>query len=226
MNSDVYRYVAFGSLAGALAGALVMWNRKRAQTAGESRLRRIAVLTAGTAAFAGALVAFGKAFGAQSVVFASTAMIASTGWAAVVNSVTPLPLPRFVREVGAGEFAILRLPWTGVRLFGALLRNTPLRHLGGRVYLSEAGRDPKVVAAGILDAQRVHLWALLFSCPWLIVWGLEGRWMALGAGLAVHVPLNLFPFLHLRLATWRLEKCVPRIRRDSDAKEAGGGPRR
>lgn len=221
MNPDAYKHILVGSIAGGLAGVLVMWNRSRSLRAGENTWRRGVVLVAGTTAFACALSAFSKAFGAQSHVYATMVMIGITGWAAVLNSVAPLPLPGFILKVRAGEFAILRARWTAVRLFGSFLRATPLRHLGGRVYLSEAGRNPLAVLAGVREAQRVHTWALLFCCPWLVFWGMEGMWMSIVWGVAVHVPLNIFPILHLRYVSWRLEACVARMRRSKDAGQNG-----
>ena len=189
-----------------------MWNRKRSQIAGDDKLRRFAVLTIGTAASACALFAFGKALGERSQVYAAMVMILITSWAAVLQSVLQLPVPRFVLRVRSAEFAVLRSPWTGVRSFGALLRNTPLRHLGGRVYLWDVGRDPLAVLRGIHDAETVHLLALLFCCPWLVFWGIQGRWMSIVWGLAVHVPLNVYPILHLRYATWRIDGYLARMR--------------
>ncbi len=64
MDPDAYWQTFVASMAGGFAGVLVMWNRKRSETAGENKLRRLAVLTIGTAASACALFAFTKAFGA------------------------------------------------------------------------------------------------------------------------------------------------------------------
>jgi len=206
------------SIAGGFTGALVMWNRKRSQIAGKNKLRASAVLTAGTAASACALFAFTRALGGHSYMYAVLVMILITGWVAVVCSVVQLPVPQFVLRVRTGELAMLQARWTGVRMFGALLRNTPLRHLGGRVYLSDALRNPLVVLRGIHEAETVHLWALLFCCPWLLFWGMHGRWMLMVCGLAVHVPLNVYPILHLRHATWRIERYMARTRGDKDAR--------
>ena len=216
MNPDAYRHILVASIAGGFAGALVMWNRKRSQIAGENTLRRFAVLTAGTAASACALFAFSEAFGDHSQIYAAMVMILITGWAALLHSVVQLPVPRFVLRVRTGEFAVLRSPWTGVRSFGAFLRSTLLRHLGGRVYLSEVGRDPLAVLRGIHGAEIVHIWALLFCCPWLVFWGMQGRWMSIVWSLAVHVPLNVYPILHLRYVTWRIEGYLARMRRSED----------
>jgi hypothetical protein len=230
MNTDSYRHILVASIAGGLAGSLVMWNRKHSQTAHYNKFRRFAVLALGTAASACALVAFSKAFGSQSNIYAALVIILITGFTAVMNSVVPLPVPRFALRVRAREFTILRAPWTGVRLFGAILRGTPLRHLGGRVYLSNAGRNPLVVLAGMHDAQTVHIWALLLSCPWLLFWAIQGRWIPIVWGLAVHAPLNAYPILHLRYVTWRLEGYVARCRvanmsKNRAAPSAGIAPR-
>ena len=190
-----------------------MWNRKRSQVAGENKLRRFAVLTIGTAASACALVAFAKAFNDYSQIYAAMVTILITGWVAVLHAVVQLPVPRFVLRVRTDEIAILRSPWTGVRLFGALLRTTLFRHLGGRVYLSDVGRDPLAILRGIYDAETVHIWALLFCCPWLVYWGVQGHWKSIIWGVAVHVPLNVYPILHLRYVTWRIQRYLERTRR-------------
>jgi hypothetical protein len=217
MNPDTYKYILVATMAGGLAGALVMWHRKHSQIAGASTLRGFTVLAIGTAASACALFAFTKAFGGHSRLYAAVVMILITGWAAVLHSVVQRPVPRFVLRVRAGEFAVLRSPWTGVRFFGAILRGTPLRHLGGRVFLSDVGRDPLAVLGGIHAAETVHILALALCCPWLVVWGMQGRWMSIAWGLAVHVPLNVYPILHLRYVTWRIERYAARTRRREGA---------
>jgi hypothetical protein len=218
MNPDSYGYILVASLAGGFAGMLVMWNRSRSHSEGDNWLRRVMVLTAGTAAFACALIAFGKAFGGQSPLYAAVVMVLVTGWVALLHSAVSLPIPAPVLRVGAGEFRLLRIPGMGVRLFGAFLRHTPLRHLGGRVYLADVGRNPRVVLQGIHAAETVHLWALLFCSPWLVFWIAQGWWASLVCGLLVHVPLNVYPVLHLRYVTGRLERCAARTRRRARAR--------
>jgi hypothetical protein len=212
MSPEAYWYILAASMSGGCVGILVMWDRKRSQLAGPNQRRRFAVPALGTAASACALWAFSKAFDAHSVAYAAVAMIVVTNWAAVLQSVVTPLVPQWVFRVRPGEFAILQAPWTGVRRFGAFLRRTPLRHLGGRVYLSEVGRDPLVVLRGVRDAEVVHLGALLLCCPWLVIWGIQGRWQAVVCGLAVHVPLNVYPVLHLRYVTWRIEGYTARTR--------------
>lgn len=217
MNSGAYWYILLASISGGLGGVLVMWNRKRAQISGPNTVRRCAVLFSGTAASASALFFFNKAFAEQPNAYAAIVVIVMTAWVAVVRSVLQLRLPRFVLRVRTGEFAILRARWTGVRLFGRLLRITPLRHLGGRVYLSDVGRNALAVLRGIYEAEEVHFWALLLSCPWLGLWGMQGRWMAVVCGVAVHIPLNVYPLLHLRYVTGKIEQHVARARRSAAA---------
>ena len=220
MNPHAYRHVLLASIAGGFAGALVMWNRKRSQVAGENTLRRFTVLTIGTAASACALFAFSKAFGDHSNVYAAMVMILITGWAALLHSVVHLRVPKFVLRVGTGEFAVLRSPWTGVTAFGKFLRSTLLRHLGGRVYLSVAGRDPLAVLRGLHGAETVHIWALLLCFPWLLVWVMQERWMSIVWGLAVHIPLNFYPILHLRYVTRRIEGYRARMQCRENAQSA------
>lgn len=216
MNRDTYWYIFMASLSGGCIGILVTWSRNRSQIAGESNWRRFVVLAVGTAASACALWAFSRAFGAYSPAFAAVAMILMTAWAATLQSVVAMLIPRSVLSTRSGESALLRSPWTGVRLFGKFLRRTPLRHLGGRVYLSEVGRDPLVVLRGLCDAQVVHLGAVLLSSPWLVIWGFQGRWQLIASGLAVHLPLNIYPILHLRYVTGRLEKYLAKTGRSAD----------
>jgi hypothetical protein len=213
MNADAYWYVLAASLAGGVSGALVMWHRRCSPRTGGSTVRRGLVLTAGTVAFGGALFAFTRAFGHDSPVHAVMVVVLVTAWVAVLQSVVPLPVPATLLRVNAREFAILRFRWTGVRAFGALLRRTPLRHLGGAVYLADAGRSPDTVLRGVYRAEAVHLWAAMSCVPWLMGWAAHGHWSLVAWGIASQLPLNVYPVLHLRHVTWRLQRHAARWRR-------------
>jgi len=202
------RFVLLASLVGFLTGALVLWIRKRPP---RLPLVRWAFLIAGTSAFVYVLVAFTKAFGNLPILQAITVTILVTSWSSVVNAIVPLPFPRCVLQVRPAEFELLRAPATGVRAFVLLLRKTPLRHLGGRVFLDEdANRSPAHILPGVLAAETVHIWAVLLSGPWLIFWLAQQQWPSLLAAMAVHVTLNLYPILHLRYVSWRLQRCIAR----------------
>lgn len=208
------------NLAGGLTGVLVMWNRMCSRTGRRSKLRHFAVLTLGTAASASALIAFTKVLGPKSNLYAATIVILITGWTAVLNSVVPVSIPPLARRARAREFAVLGAPWTRVRSFGSLLRTTPLRHLAGQVYLSQSGGSPLPVLGGIREAQAVHLWAHLLSCPCILYWVMQRQWTSLICRIAIHAPLNVNPVLHLRHVSLRLERLVGRRRR-SEAAQPG-----
>ncbi|HVV71670.1 MAG TPA: hypothetical protein VHI52_09255 [Verrucomicrobiae bacterium] len=205
MNPNSYWYMLAASLSGGLTGVLVMWNRTRAQDAAGFKGRHVAVSVVGTAACVCALWAFNRAFGTRSCAYAAMVSIVTTGWAAVIQPLlTPLVPWRLLR-VRAAEFVILQARWNGVRMFGDILRRTALRSLGGRVYLYKTG-DARAVLRGLREAQAVHLAGLLFSCPWLAWWGVQQWWQSIACAVAVQVPLNVYPVLHLRYVTWRVER--------------------
>ncbi len=192
------------SLAGGVLGLLTAGNRQPGRHR-ESRLTQVAVLLMGTVAFLLATVLFGKVFGPGSVAFAVTATLLVAAWTGVLQTVWRLRLPASVFKVRPKEIALRRSRWTGVRPFGMLLRRTPLRHLGGAVYLSNCGGEARCVLRGLEAAEEVHVWSLVFCSPWVIAWCLKGWWWAVGSSLALHVVLNLYPILHIRLTRSRLE---------------------
>ena len=210
MSSEAYTQILLASLAGGCVGALVLWNRSRSLAQGKNRLRGAAVLVVGTLATVCALLAFHTAFRDHPQVNAAVVMMLVTGWVSVLHSVLPLPLPQSMLRVGMGEFALLRARWSGVRTFGALLRHTPLRRLGGQVFLAGVNRDPMVVLRGLHNAEVVHIWALLLCCPWFVLWVFRGQWACVASGLAVNVLINIYPVLHLRYVTWRIEHYAAR----------------
>ncbi|MCU0787862.1 MAG: hypothetical protein MUC91_06675 [Verrucomicrobia bacterium] len=217
MSSEAYTQILLASLAGGCVGALVLWNRSRSLVQGKNRLREAAVLVVGTFATVCALLAFNQAFRDHPQVNAAVVLMLVAGWVSVLHSVVPLPLPRSMLRVRMGEFAFLRARWSGVRTFGALLRNTPLRRLGGQVFLAGANRDATAVLRGLHSAEVVHIWAFLLCCPWFVLWGVRGQWACLVSGFAVNVLINVYPVLHLRYVTWRIEQFAARMRRSRSA---------
>lgn len=193
------------SLAGAALGMLAFWNR-RSHPGKNNRMVQAAVLIAGTAAFVLALVLFARVFDARSAVFAITATMMVGSWTAVIQTVRPLRLPSAMKEVGPRESEVLRQRWTGIRLFGTVLRRTPLRYLGGAVYLRQCANGPSGVLQGIQAAEEVHVWALLLCLPALIYWGIQAWWASVAASLLVHTVLNVYPVLHLRLTRARIQR--------------------
>ena len=216
MPIDSAMLVMPASFAGGAVGMLAFWNR-RPRKGRESNLLQIAVLLTGSGAFVVSLLLFAKAFGAGSVLFAVTVALLVGGWTGMLRTVVPLGLPAWILKVRRGEFAVLRWRWAGVPLFGAALRSTPLRHLGGSVYLSQCANDSACVLRGIRAAEEVHAWSVLFCLPWLVYWCWQGWWFSVGASLAVHALLNVYPVLHLRLTRGRMERCAARFARRKQA---------
>ncbi len=204
MPAEAYRLILLASLAGGGLGALVLWNRWSTRVHGRRALRGFAVVAAGTVATVVAILSFAKAFDAYPAVNAAMVVMLSTGWVAVLHSVVPLPLPRSVLCVRAGEFALLESRWSGVRAIGYILRSAPLRGLGGQVYMDGLKGNVNALLPGLYSAETVHLWALLVCCPWFVVWGAQGHWTSLASGVSVNVLINVYPVLHLRYVTGRI----------------------
>ena len=202
------------SLAGGALGLLAYWNRRTVRH-GQNRVRQLTVLLVGTAAGATALFLFGRVFGASSAAFAVTATVLVSAWVAVVHTAWQLPLLESLAQVGPREFALLRSLWAGVTLFGAVLRNTSLRHLGGAVYLRDCGRDPVAISRGIRDATAVHVWAFVFGLPWLAYWAWQQWWLSVALSLAIQALFNVYPVLHLRLTNERLNRCAAKLQRSA-----------
>jgi len=210
MTPEAMIHLLSASLAGGLAGFLVLWNRRQPGHPPSGRRGRFIILFLGTLATGVAVRSFALALGAHSRTFAVVVLILVAEWAALLQSAVQLPVPTQFLRVGARESALLRSPWVGVRAFGAILRHTPLRKLGGSVYLGNGCLEPRAVLLGIHTAERVHLWALLLSLPWLVAWALLGYWGSVGWGLALQLPLHVYPLLHLRHATGRVERHLDR----------------
>lgn len=192
--------------AGFALAALTLWSRRRP---GLSAPGRLVLLFTGTAVVLPALGAAVSLFGDAPVRLAMTVTIMLTAWAAAMNAAVHLPLPSRYMTVRSAERTFYRNPWSGVRAFGRLLRSTPLRTLGGTVYLHGRRNDAPAVTQGMLAAEAAHVWAVIVSIPLLLVWGIGAEWSALAGALAVHLPLNIMPLLHLRHARSRLERALP-----------------
>ncbi|MCC6233298.1 MAG: hypothetical protein IT580_11685 [Verrucomicrobiales bacterium] len=217
MKPETCWYALIGGLAGGLGGALVFWSRNYEAPGSMTFWRRGLSLILGTALIASALFAYERAFGPDAVVQRPLVTILVTAWFAIVGAVGLLPLPKRVLQILPGEPTFLLSRWSGVPAFGFLLKRTPLRHLGGRVFLAAAGGNPRLVQETLLAAERIHLGALLGSVPWLVRWMLHGRWQVAGASLLVHVVLNIFPMLHLcqravKTGQWWAVQNQPRVR--------------
>lgn len=186
------------------------WNRRPRQQK-NNRLLHIAVLLTGSMALGVSMLLFARVFGASSAVFAATTTVLVAAWTGMLHTVFPLYLPAAIREVGRSELRFLRWRWSGVAGFGVLLRKTPLRHLGGPVFLATCDHASDRVLRGIQEAEAIHVWSVLFCAPWVMFWFWQEMWLSVAASVAVHSLINIYPILHLRMSCGRLERVTARF---------------
>jgi len=209
LTTDPIFLVIPASLASGTLGLLATWNR-RPRKHGENLLQQVAVLLTGCIAAGISAWLFTKALDTRSALFAVVLTLLVTAWTAVLHTVIRPRLPSRILRVTKAEMAILRQPWTGVRWFGMVLRRTPLRHLGGAVYLAQCADDSALVLRGIQEDEEIHGWSLLLGVPWLVFWLVRGLWWSVAASIAVQILWNIYPILHLRLTRGRMEHCIAR----------------
>jgi len=167
------------------------------------KFRDLVVLLLVIAGFGVSLDLLRSAVGVMSPWFGAVVMLYVTGLSAVAGPLFLLRQPRFLREFRAWEKGGRIYRALGVPAFGALLRNTPLRHLNSKVYLrGHAG--VAAVLAQIEAAEAAHSLAAVVLIPWLVYALAQGRFLAAAGLLAVQVAYNLYPIMHLRSARVRL----------------------
>jgi len=132
------------------------------------------------------------------------------GWTAFANDVVAMRLPASLCRIRPWELRTFPYRTLGVAAFGRFLRRSVVRHLNPSVYLRAAEAQPEYVRAHLETAETVHFWALVFSFPFLVFACFQGWWAAAVAIVIVHVPVNLYPIWHLRLARARLASYLGR----------------
>lgn len=195
--------ILLGSLGGALLAPLLIWSRDAALHDRHGSLRRaLAVLGCGFALLS--MAGFAATFGLRSAAFAATATLLLTQAVALLHAAGWGRLPRRLRTVSSGEVRWLRREWTGVPAFGRLLRATPLRALGGHVFLSGGTRDFAPVLKAMEHVESLHATAALCGATLAAVLATSGATAPALTAAAVNLGLNVLPTLHLRLARGRL----------------------
>lgn len=126
------------------------------------------------------------------------------GLTKVAEPLFVLRMPRALRTVG---------PWTlngrlyrclGVRGFGDLLRNTPLRYLNGSVYRSGGRQSLAKLKRQAESAEATHFWAAVLFTPYIAyVWS-RGLVVESVVLTIVQILFNVYPILHLRIVRARL----------------------
>ena len=172
--------------------------------ASRKRVRDAIMLAFVSGAFGVSLTLLAQIGGTGSPVFAGIVIFVIMGWTGFAHPMMNFGVPRASRFVSARELGMTSSNWSGVPAFGALLKGTPLKRLSPAVYLRRFPRDPVGVARHLEAAEAVHLWAIVFSVPYLAYLGVNGFRGAVGVSLGCHVIGNFYPILHLRQARGRL----------------------
>lgn len=117
-----------------------------------------------------------------------------------------LRLPRFLRAVQPSLPDDRLYRRLGVRGFGALLRNTPLRYLNDSVYCSAGKRSLAELQRQAESAEATHFWAAVLFIPYIVYVGAHGLVVEAILFVAVQIVFNVYPILHLRVVRARLSK--------------------
>lgn len=126
------------------------------------------------------------------------------GLAKVAEPVFVLRMPRALRSVGPSTLNNPLYRWLGVRGFGDLLRNTPLRYLNNSVYRLGGRQSLAKLRRQAESAEATHFWAALLFTPYIAyVWS-SGFVAEAIVFATVQIAFNVYPILHLRIVRARL----------------------
>jgi hypothetical protein len=126
---------------------------------------------------------------------------------ALAKSAEPLfvlRLPRALRGVDPGSPDARLYRCLGVRGFGDLLRNTPLRYLNNSVYRLGGRRSLSELLGKAESAEATHFWAAVLFTPYIVYIGSRGFVAEAALFVAVQIAFNVYPILHLRVVRARL----------------------
>ncbi len=205
-------YVLAGSTGGALAGMTVYRSRALGRSAG-TFAKRLWLSAAGTLGVSLSVTCFAMAFGFDSPIFAIAGTLLVAAFTGLLNTVVQLKVPPFLRTVSHSEYNILSSPFSGLGLFSALLKKTPLKKLGGNVFLSGGRGKLEEVHAALSDAEAVHVWGFALTLPFMISCGLRGSFTALLTSLMVALFLHVLPTANIRVTRYRLARMPRRVAR-------------
>lgn len=128
------------------------------------------------------------------------------GLAKVAEPLFVLRLPSALRAVEPGLPNARLYRGLGVRGFGALLRNTPLRYLNNSVYRSAGKRSLAELQRQAESVEATHFWAAVLFTPYIAYVGARGFVAEAILFAAVQIAFNVYPILHLRVVRARLSK--------------------
>lgn len=101
--------------------------------------------------------------------------------------------------------------WLGVRGFGTLLRNTPLRYLNSSVYRGGGKRSLAELNRKVESTEAIHFWAAILFMPYILYIWSRGFIAETVLFALVQVGFNVYPILHLRIVRARLSRVQPAV---------------
>lgn len=126
------------------------------------------------------------------------------GLAKVAEPLFVLRMPRMLRTVDPSTLNSRLYRWLGVRGFGDLLRNTPLRYLNNSVYRLGGRHSLAKLQRQAESAEATHFWAAVLFTLYIAYVGSRGFVVECAVFTAVQIVFNVYPILHLRIVRARL----------------------
>ncbi len=163
------------------------------------------LLLATVLGFAVSIAMMQRAVGPASPWVALLCFLCFLGVVHIADPIYALKMPASLRTVRPWEMRGTIYRRLGVPGFGTLLRDTPLRYLNTRVYLSGDRRDriPRL-RRQLESAEAAHFWGALLLMPYVAWCAWSRRWDAFGWFVVLQVLGNAYPVMHLRSVRGRL----------------------
>lgn len=128
------------------------------------------------------------------------------GLAKVAEPLFMLRMPRAFRAVDPRLVKQGIYGWLGVRGFGTLLRNTPLRYFNNSVYRGSGKRSLAELNRKLESAEAIHFWAAVMFTPYIAYIWSRGLIAETVLFVLIQVVFNVYPVLHLRIVRARLSR--------------------
>ena len=128
------------------------------------------------------------------------------GLAKAAEPLFMLRMPQALRAVDPGRVRQGLYRWLGVRGFGALIRNTPLRYLNSSVYGAGGKRSLAELSRKVESTEAIHFWAALLFTPYIVYTWSRGLVAEAALFVLIQVLFNVYPILHLRIVSARLSR--------------------
>jgi len=177
---------------------------------GAARLRVVMVVLGTALAFALGFAMLARVIGLASPWLALLLMFYFMGLAKLAEPLFVLRMPAILGAVRRWERSGGIYRQLGVRAFGRVLRDTPLRFLNTKVYLPSDNKDLRGLYRHAASAEATHFWAAILFMPYIGYLFLCAQPGIAAFFLAIQVLFNIYPILHLRSLRSRLDLVLQR----------------